>query len=328
MTRPSLQLVSASTQVDADLSPIARPRAARHAPSVYLAGLAPNSRRTQRSALDSIARQLKADADFWTLPWGNVRFQYVSAMRAQLVAAHAPATARRMMAAFKGSLRNCWRLEQMDSETLARCLDVPPVRGESLPPGRYISHGEVRVLFDLCADDPNITGVRDSALFAVLLGAGLRRFEAAALTLDDYDPHSGALSIRKGKGEKARMTYLGASGRDALDYWIEWRGRRAGALLTPLTRGGRVLRRHMVEQTVYDIDVRRAKAARIKHFSPHDCRHTFISNLLDAGIDLVTVQKLAGHSSPDTTSRYDRRGEQVKQQASDAIHLPFRRPRG
>lgn len=316
-----------STQVDSDLTPIRRPQPARHAPSVYLAGLTPGSRRTQRSALDSMAAQFNADADFWTLPWHNLKFQYVSAMRAHLVAAHAPATARRMMAALKGTLRAAWRLEQMDSETLSRCLDVPPVRGKSLPAGRYISHGEVRVLFDLCADDPNITGVRDAALFAVLLGAGLRRFEATALALEDYDASNGALAIRKGKGEKARISYLGESGRDALDYWIEWRGSRAGALLTPLTRGGRILHRHLSDQTVYDVGVARAEAGRLKHFSPHDCRHTFISNLLEAGIDLVTVQRLAGHSSPDTTSRYDRRGERVKQVASDAIHLPFRRPR-
>ena len=327
MTQPSLQLVSISTQVENQLAPIARPRAARHAPSVYLAGLAAGSRRTQRSALDSIAAGLNSGADFWTLPWPNVTFQYVAAMRAHLVDAHAPATARRMLAALKGTLRYAWRLEQMDSETLARCLDVPPIRGQSLPPSRYLSHGEVRALFDALSDDATITGVRDAALFAVLLGAGLRRFEVTALTLDDYDPETGALAVRKGKGEKARVSYLGESGRDALDYWLEWRGARAGALLTPLTRGGRVLRRHMSEQTVYDVGARRAVAARLKPFSPHDLRATFISNLLDAGIDLVTVQKLAGHSAPDTTSRYDRRGERVKQSASDAIHLPFRRPR-
>ena len=55
----------------------------------------------------------------------------------------------------------------------------------------------------------------------------------------------------------------------------------------------------------------------------HDFRRTFAGNLLDAGVDLVTVQKLLGHSSPTTTSNYDRRGEAAKQKAIGKIELPF-----
>ncbi|MFO5493846.1 MAG: integrase, partial [Cuspidothrix sp.] len=55
-----------------------------------------------------------------------------------------------------------------------------------------------------------------------------------------------------------------------------------------------------------------------------DFRRTFISELLDS-TDIVTVQKLAGHASPELTSRYDRRGEEVKQRAVQAINVPKRR---
>lgn len=328
MTTNSLQLVRPSTQVDNPLAPIKRPIPSRHAPSVYLASLSKSSRRSQRTAIEIIAAWLNAGADWQTLPWARVRYEHVAAVRARLIDDYKPATARRMLAALRGVIKACWRLEMIDGETRDRALDVPPIRGQSLPPGRALPRGDVRALFDDCADDDTVTGVRDAATLAILFGAGLRRFEVAALKFDDYDPGDGALSIQRGKGNKGRVVYLPEGARDAVNYWLEWRGQRPGALIQPVTRGGRILRRHLCPESIGRIVRDCAADAKIKRASSHDGRRTVLTGLLESGVDLLTVQKIAGHESADTTAKYDRRDESAKRRAADEISVPFSRPRG
>jgi len=63
------------------------------------------------------------------------------------------------------------------------------------------------------------------------------------------------------------------------------------------------------DQAVYEMVKWRQREANIKEVSPHASRKTFGGDLPDAIGDLSTVQKLAGHSDPATTARFDRRGE-------------------
>ncbi len=61
------------------------------------------------------------------------------------------------------------------------------------------------------------------------------------------------------------------------------------------------------------------RLAGISEFTPHDMRRTFITQLLEKGIDLNTVRQLAGHSDVSTTVRYDKRDLDWQNKASEAI---------
>jgi integrase len=298
-------------------------RPSEHPAAVYLARLAPGSRRTMRGALLTIAALLTdGAADCFALPWSALRYQHTAAVRAVLAERYAPATVNKHLAALRGVLKEAWRLGQMEAADYQRAVDLPGMRGGTLPRGRALTPGELRALFAACADG-SPAGVRDAALLAVLYGGGLRRAEVVSLDMSDFLPEIGALTVRHGKGDKARIVYLTGGAQGAMATWLPVRGPDPGALFLPINKGGRLTHRRMTDQAILAMLRRRAIKAGVGHFSPHDLRRTFISDLLDAGADIATVQKLAGHASVATTGRYDRRGEHAKQRAAALLHVPY-----
>lgn len=291
---------------------------------VYLARLAPVSRRAVRHDLYVIAGLLSdGEADAEGIPWHLLRYAHTAAIRQGLAERYAPASANRMLSSLRGVLREAWNLELVPAEEFHRAASVKAVRGSRLPAGRSLSAGEIRALFICCAEDPRPAGVRDAAVIAVLYGAGVRRAELVQLALADYTVDTGAVRVRTGKGNKERLSYVQGMGCTAVEVWLEIRGTEPGPLFTPIHRAGKIHTRALREQSVYDMLRRRARQAGVPPFSPHDLRRTFAGDLLDAGADISTVQKLLGHASVNTTQRYDRRGEATKRKAASLLHIPY-----
>ena len=291
--------------------------------SVYLAGLAPGSEPTMRQSLNLIARLLSdGTADYLTLNWAKLRYKHTAAVRAALVREYAPATVNKMLSALRRVLKEALRLELMDAQDYARAVDISSVKSNKELRGRALNQQEIAALMEVCFSDPAPAGFRDAALIGILRGSGLRRRELVNLNLGDFEPTSGAMNVRGGKGSVDRTVYVPESVIPVVQDWINIRGQAAGPLLCHVNKGDRVLRRRLTPQAVLFLLQKRAHEAGVESFSPHDLRRTFVSDLLDAGVDLVTVQKLAGHADTATTGRYDRRGEETKRRAVQALHIP------
>lgn len=300
---------------------------------VYLASLSTaKSRRTQKCSLERILKVIKMQGQpVETFPWWKLRYEHAQLIRSQLSDAYAPRTANVTLAALRSVIHVAWNLEQIDTDTYMRIKDIRGVKGHREPKGRHVTPGEVRSLYEACKTfkDPWL-GARNAAMLSLLFGLGMRREEVAKTNVDSVDLETGAITII-GKGNKERSTYLPRGGVAAVRTWVrkyrpQPRGKdREGptikAMLLSAKHGYSNMR--LSEGGIVHALNEVARRAGVKEFSPHDMRRTFIGEMLDAGADLSTVQKMVGHASPTTTSRYDRRGERAKQRSADLLHVPF-----
>lgn len=296
----------------------------RHPAEVYLSGLSQGSQPTMRHALDAIANLLTfGECSTLTLDWAKLRYEHTAAVRAALIQRFAPATAKKMLCALRRVLTEAKRLGLMGIEDYTQAVDLPRVDTPPKPlRGRALDSSEIAALMDVCLEDSRPIALRDVALIAILRGCGLRRCEVVNLELKDFNPSTNSIEVREGKRGAYRAVYLPSAAVPLVLEWLDIRGHEPGPLLCPVRKGGKIQMQHMSDDAVLKILRRRGKQAGVTAFSPHDFRRTFCSDLLDAGIDISTVQKLAGHSSPVTTAKYDRRGEETKRKAVQRLSIP------
>ncbi len=301
--------------------------------AVYLAGLSTaRSRRTMVNALRSIIAVMMglkvrdvSEEQMLIMNWNTLRYQHTVAIRARLIERYSAASANRMLSALRGVLKEAWRLGQMSAEDYHRAVDIQNVRGETVPAGREVTQGEILALVEGCKRDSSPFGKRDAAIIGLLYTCGLRRTEIVSLSRRDVNLDSGRIVIKLGKGNKQRTVFAQGGALRAIADWVEVVGNidPDEALFLPIRRDGTLEYRQMSTQSIYDMLRRRAKQVGIPAFSPHDLRRTFVGDMLDRGVDIATVANIAGHSSVDTTRRYDRRPEKTKQDAAARLLFPY-----
>ncbi len=287
---------------------------------LYMASLSKGSQGMRR-CLDKIVDILDPSHSIDTYPWWRLTYADGMVVRQALVARYQGATVNKILSTLRGVLKQSWALGLIDADTYQRAAAVPNVRASKLPAGRALEMPEIVKLFTACTSDASAKGARDAAMLTVLYGCGLRRGEVARLDVADVDLEDGAILVH-GKGNKERQVYLTDAGCQYLAAWLNVRGDEPGPLFCPIRQTGEVRHTRLRGSCIAYILRCRQKQAGVDHFSAHDLRRSNVSHMLDAGVDVFTVQQLAGHANADTTRRYDRRGERAKRQAVRSLELP------
>ena len=173
-------------------------------------------------------------------------------------------------------------------------FDIPMAKVPKTLP-RVLSRDEVSRLF---AATPN---PRARTLLMLTYATGLRVSEVCALQLADIEsaPDRMCIKVRQGKGAKDRYTMLSPQLLATLrDYWLQYRP-RTWVFPNPTGTGPIDIK---VAQRIYG--VARDRAGLGRNGGIHTLRHSFATHLLEAGVDIHTIQRLLGHGHVSTTMRY------------------------
>ncbi len=196
------------------------------------------------------------------------------------------------------------------------CLEQQFVGGNPVKPSHFVRRGrplpkalsreQVQRLF------AQIAHPMDRALFLVMLRCGLRVSEVARLTLEQIDWEQQALHIVQGKGRKDRRVYMSPDAEASLHACLaQHPGERAkGSVFWNRKRQGQLLSVKAIQKKME----RYAKAAGITA-SCQSLRHTFASNVLEHGAEVVAIRDFLGHSQISSSERYAKISSQkIKQE--------------
>ena len=143
------------------------------------------------------------------------------------------------------------------------------------------------------------TNLKHRAILMTTYGAGLRLNELCHLKLTDIDSARMTIRVEQGKGAKDRYTLL--SPRLLVElrrYWIAYRPKQ---WLFTTRDGAHPVSDATVQKVFY---AAKARAGIVKDCGIHGLRHAFATHLLEAGVDIHTIQRLMGHGHISSTLRY------------------------
>ena len=262
----------------------------------------------------------KGTIDFY---WSNLKpfLEYLNDIQVQYISQITPNIIRDFLLILKDRGRNeggihgvyrsikawlKWYWEEMDLET-KNPIDKVKAPKVTIEPIEGISKEDFNKLLATCPKN-KFYGERDRTIFMILLDTGVRANELCQINIEDINLVDSSILIRQGKGRKPRFVFMGKSTRRQIRKWFRYLKVDEGALF--INRSGD----RISYITLREILRRSSIRACIEIPSLHDFRRAFCLNSLRAGVDLLSLSRLMGHTSLQLLSRY---AKQVKGDLGD-----------
>ena len=175
-----------------------------------------------------------------------------------------------------------------------------PKRELYLP--KFLKDEELDKIFSVCNSN-NPTEERDTLIIELLYATGVRVSELVNIKIKDINREEKLIKVL-GKGNKERMVIYNNHTKKALDTYLKdgynYFNKKSSEYLILNKNGNKLSERYIREI----INKKVSQASLDIKISPHTLRHTFATDILENGADLMTVKELLGHESLNTTSIY------------------------
>lgn len=184
-----------------------------------------------------------------------------------------------------------------------RAVKGVPIRGRRT--GNWLTREEAQMWLN-APDVKTLKGVRDRAVLAVLIGCGLRRAEAAILSVPHIQQREGRWAIVDivGKRDKMRTVPMPSWAKATIDTWTYSARIDDGFIFRRVNKGGNLMGEGLTEQAIYNIVTDYAVKLEKQGIAPHDLRRTFAKLAHKGGSPIDQIQLSLGHDSIQTTEKY------------------------
>ena len=212
---------------------------------------------------------------------------------------YAASSVNQKLAALRKLAREAAAAGLLDASTAAGIDQVSGIKQRGTRAGNWLTKAEAQDLLNR-PEGATLKGRRDRALLALLVGCGLRRNEATALTVADLALRDGrwVLVDLHGKHGRIRTVPVPAWVYQVVKDWLQAVGIEEGRIL-------RAINRHdAIAGSLSGTAVRDIVRAYRPDLSPHDLRRTCAKLCRSGGGELEQIQLLLGHASIQTTERY------------------------
>lgn len=225
------------------------------------------------------------------------------------------------LAAIKKLAHHAYMKNWINADTYTRIRQVKGIKIQGQKLGNWLSKEQVEAAIN-GIDTTTNSGMRDRAMLAVLLGAGLRRSEVTDLKTEQLQQREGRWVIVDivGKGNKTRSVPIASWVAYLLQEWIAL-GYSSHYVFPAINKGDRVIKGDKLsEQSIYVV-----VSKHLPGIAPHDLRRTFAQLARKGNAPIEQISLVMGHSSVATTERYLGTRLNLQESPSDAIRVDIKR---